>query len=58
MEPVKETALKKERGTARGRFTHKVNLFMNRHTKGDPFDVLEAIHSEVVSAFRHLEGKM
>ena len=57
MDPLKRTTLKKERGTARGRFTRKVNLFMDRHAKGDPFDVLEAIYSEVVSAFRHLEEK-
>ncbi|XP_050717433.1 uncharacterized protein LOC126999145 [Eriocheir sinensis] len=52
-----EAALKKERGTARGIFTRKFNLFMERHGKGDPFDVLEAIHGEVVSTFRHLEEK-
>lgn len=57
MESGKETALKRVRGTAKGRFTRKVNLFMDRHAKDDSFDVLEAIHGEVVSAFSHLEEK-
>ncbi|MPC55931.1 hypothetical protein E2C01_049879 [Portunus trituberculatus] len=57
MDKIKEATLRKERGTAKSRFTRKVNLFRECHAKGDPYDVLEAIHEELVSAFRDLEGK-
>ena len=45
-----EISLRRERGTAKAKFTRKVNLFHEHMKKGDPPDVLESVYDEIVES--------
>ena len=50
-----ETTLRKARGTAKGRFTRKMNLFKERLLRDDLLDVLESVNKKILDLFHEVE---
>ena len=50
-----ETTIRQVRGTAKAKFTRKVNLFHELLKQGDPPDVLESVYDEIVIQLHELE---